>query len=78
MASRSFQGGLAAHVPPRLLDIHGAISATTLSRSKIYELIAAGAFPRPFALAGLRRVVWDAAEVEAWISDEIARAKSAA
>jgi len=37
-----------------------------LSRSALYELIAAGEFPRPLRL-GKRAVGWRASEVAAWI-----------
>jgi prophage regulatory protein len=37
-----------------------------LSRSTIYRLVQARAFPRPFKL-GAQAVGWDLADVEAWI-----------
>lgn len=39
---------------------------TCLSRSEIYRRMADGSFPRPRALS-IRKVVWNLAEVDAWM-----------
>jgi prophage regulatory protein len=44
---------------------------TALSRSRIYELIKQGAFPRPVAL-GAMSVAWVEAEIQDWIAARIA------
>lgn len=41
---------------------------TGLSRTSLYERIAAGAFPRPVNLGGGQSVGWYEHEVEAWIA----------
>ena len=44
---------------------------TTLSRASLYELVKTGRFPAPRQI-GARAVVWDEAEVEAWIATRTA------
>jgi prophage regulatory protein len=44
---------------------------TGLPQSSLYELVAAGEFPKPIALSR-RRVGWIAGEVEDWIKERIA------
>jgi prophage regulatory protein len=46
-------------------------SITGLSRSSIYELVAAGAFPKPINLGG-RSVGWLERELEDWQKQRIA------
>jgi prophage regulatory protein len=46
--------------------------ATGLPRSTIYEMMAAGRFPKP-VLLGARSVGWLEAEVDAWQKDRISR-----
>lgn len=41
-------------------------SATGLSRSTIYAMMAAGRFPKPIPL-GLRAVGWAESEINAWL-----------
>lgn len=50
---------------------------TTLSRSRIYELIQRGAFPKPVRL-GPMSVAWIEAEVQQWIASRIADSRKAA
>jgi prophage regulatory protein len=49
----------------RILRLPGVKAATGLSRSTIYNLVGAGAFPRPVQL-GPRAVGWLESEVDAW------------
>ncbi|MBK8970497.1 MAG: AlpA family transcriptional regulator [Hahellaceae bacterium] len=56
---------------PQLLKRPAVQSETTLSRSKIYELMAEGKFPKPVSL-GSNRVAWLRSEVFAWIDQRIA------
>jgi prophage regulatory protein len=55
----------------KILSDRDVTSATTLSRSKLYELIANGAFPSPVRLGGGRRVGWRSDEIETWIREQI-------
>lgn len=57
--------------PPRLLRLPDVIRATGLARSSIYDLIAAGRFPRPVPLTATARA-WREDEVQQWIADRIA------
>ncbi|RME59835.1 MAG: AlpA family transcriptional regulator [Caldilineae bacterium] len=50
----------------RLLRLKSVLDLTGLSRSRVYELIAAGAFPAPVKI-GARAVAWRASEIAAWI-----------
>lgn len=45
---------------------------TGLTRSAIYELMAAGAFPKPCRISA-RAVAWPRAEVDAWIKARLAQ-----
>ena len=45
--------------------------ATGLKQSRLYELIAAGEFPRPVKL-GPRASAWVSTEVQQWIAERIA------
>ena len=56
--------------PPKLvliLRIADLVAAIGLGRSKIYELVADGEFPRPVQL-GPRATGWLRSEVEEWIA----------
>jgi len=55
----------------RLLRRPEVEARTGLRRSTIYELMAAGSFPKPVPITG-RSVAWSSAEVDAWISSRIA------
>lgn len=48
------------------------LDRTGLSNSTLYELMAAGKFPKPVKIAD-RCVAWPANEVDAWIADRIAQ-----
>lgn len=56
-----------------LLPLAQVMKITTLSRSTLYEEMAAGRFPRPVTLSA-RRVAWQSLSVRAWLND---RAKEA-
>jgi len=51
--------------------------AVPLSRSRIYELIAANRFPAPYKLSE-RASAWKADEVEAWLDERVASRDKAA
>lgn len=56
---------------PKLLNIHGVLELTGLSRSTIERLVKAGAFPRPVPMTAAR-LGWPEDEVLAWNRDRIA------
>ena len=64
-------------MPNRMLRLHAVKSVTGLSRSTIYLRMAQGSFPRSVSLGG-RAVGWIEAEVEAWLSTQIARSREGA
>ena len=47
---------------------------TGLSRSTIYSRVADGSFPKPVNLGG-RAIGWLAAEIDAWIADQVDRCR---
>lgn len=59
-----------------LLRLPAVKDRTGLSRSKIYELLDAGAFPKPVKLSG-RLNAWPDNEVDAWIKARIAEREAA-
>lgn len=52
--------------PVELLNMAQVERKTTLHRTQIYRMIKKAKFPNQYRLKG-RRVVWIAAEVDAWI-----------
>lgn len=60
-----------------LLKLPEVLSATRLSRSRLYDLVEKGEFPRPVKI-GLRAVAWVGAEVQAWIEARMAERELAA
>jgi prophage regulatory protein len=59
-----------------LLRLPAVQSRTGLSRSRIYELLELGAFPRPVKLSG-RINAWPDNEVADWIAARIAEREAA-
>lgn len=59
-----------------LLRLPEVLSRTRLSRTRLYDMIDRGEFPKP-AKIGLRAVAWVGAEVEAWIAERIADREAA-
>ncbi len=59
------------NAPARLLRLPRVQARTGLSRSTIYVRAADGSFPNPVRL-GARAIGWIAAEVDAWIREQIA------
>jgi prophage regulatory protein len=55
----------------KLLTLRDVEAATTLGRSRIYQLIAEKAFPSPIKVSP-GRSAWLAAEVDTWIEARIA------
>lgn len=54
---------------PRLLKLADVIEMTSLSRTKIYELMAENLFPRPAKVA--TRNCWSEAEIAAFIEERL-------
>lgn len=54
-----------------LLDLETVVTATSLSRSTIYRLIAARTFPQPIKISA-RRVAWRSADLAAWLEAQAA------
>lgn len=55
---------------PRLLKLSDVIDRTSLSRTKILELLAEGNFPKPCKVA--TRNCWSDAEISEWIEQRLA------
>ena len=55
----------------RFLSMRRVLDITSLSRTQIYRLQAAGSFPKSVPL-GTSRVAFVESEVEEWIADRIA------
>lgn len=55
----------------RILRLPAVKSATGLGRSKIYNLMKEGRFPKARRIAGAHVVGWDSLEVEAWIFEQL-------
>lgn len=62
---------LQAQFPSALIKRPTVERITTLSKSRIYELIQQGKFPKPVAL-GAMSVAWPAIEVHEWVAARIA------
>jgi len=65
------------HIQPVLIRRKEVERLTALSRSRIYDLMKQGAFPRPVAL-GAMSVAWVEAEIQGWIAARIADSRKAA
>ena len=62
-------------MPNQILRLPQVESRTGLKRSTIYERIAQGLFPRQIPLGG-RAVGWLEADIEEWLSNQIALKES--
>ncbi|TBW11700.1 AlpA family phage regulatory protein [Azotobacter chroococcum subsp. isscasi] len=57
---------------PRCIWRFPTVSARTgLGRTKIYDLMKEGRFPKNRRIAGGHVVGWDSLEVEAWIAEQL-------
>ena len=54
-----------------LITLESVIERTSISRTRIYEAIRAGTFPRPVPV-GARRRAWIESEIENWIDARVA------
>jgi prophage regulatory protein len=55
----------------RIMRLPAVKFATGLGRTKIYDLMKEGRFPKARRIAGAHVVGWDSLEVEAWISEQL-------
>ncbi len=61
----------------KILRLPEVKDRTGLSRSAIYEQMAEGTFPEPYAI-GRRAVGWLESEIEEWLNNLVAAGKKAA
>ena len=54
-----------------LITLKSVIERTTISKTRIYEAVRSGTFPRPVPV-GERRRAWLESEIEAWIEARVA------
>ncbi|MGV8889806.1 MAG: AlpA family phage regulatory protein [Pseudomonas sp.] len=59
------------HTPRRILRLPAVKAATGLGRTKIYDLMKEGRFPKSCRIAGAHAVGWSSLEVEAWIAKQL-------
>jgi len=59
----------------RILRLPAVKDRTGLSRSSVYEKIAAGDFPKPISL-GARAVGWLESDIDAWIDGRVGVSRS--
>ena len=59
----------------KILRLPAVKDRTGLSRSSIYEKIAAGDFPKPISL-GARAVGWLESDIDAWIDGRVGVSRS--
>jgi prophage regulatory protein len=59
---------------PRLLRLPAVMERTGYKRTKIYELIERGEFPRQISI-GARAVAWIESEIDGWIETQIKNAR---
>jgi prophage regulatory protein len=62
--------------PPTLLKRPAVEQLTTLSRSRIYDLMDKGEFPKPVRL-GSMSVAWLESEIHQWVSERIDASRKA-
>lgn len=65
-----------ANNPEKLLRLQDVMDLTGCKRSKIYDLVARGEFPRPVKVDSC--VHWPESRVQAWIADRIAASEGRA
>lgn len=55
---------------PRLLRLPDVLARVGLRRSRVYDLVADGSFPRPVKLSA-RAIAWVESEVDTWVQERI-------
>jgi len=66
---------MADAAPERLLKMREVVDRTSLSRSKLYDMMRVGKFPPPVHLVG-RRTAWPESEVNRWIIEKVNASRS--
>jgi prophage regulatory protein len=61
---------LCPHTEPRFIRLREVLGRVPLSRSRVFELIAAGRFPKQIRLSD-RASAWIEAEIDAWMEARI-------
>lgn len=57
--------------PRHIKRLPAVKAATGLGRTKIYDLMKEGRFPKAHRIAGAHAVGWDSQEVEAWVAEQL-------
>lgn len=60
----------------QLIRLTETLAKTGLTRTRLYEAVAAGTFPKPVKITA-RAVAWPVDEVDAWIAGRIAEREAA-
>jgi len=55
----------------KLIRIRGVLERVPVSRSQLYNMIAAGRFPEPIHIGGGQSAFWPESEVDEWIRLQI-------
>ena len=55
----------------RLLTINDVIERVSFKKTKLYNWIKEGKFPKPISIADTRSVRWVESDVETWIMNQI-------
>lgn len=63
--------------PSRFIRLRELLARVPLSRSRVFELMAEGRFPKNIKLSE-RASAWDEAEVEQWMAERRAQSRKAA
>jgi len=62
----------------KLLRIKDVLGRIPVSRSQLYNMIAAEIFPKPVHIAGGQAAFWAESEIDAWIQAQIDAKRTAA
>ena len=60
----------------RILRISAVKQLTGLGRTKIYELMQQGRFPKGRRIAGSRIAGWDSLEIESWVASQLGEVRA--
>lgn len=57
--------------PRHIKRLPAVKAATGIGRTKIYDLMKEGRFPKARRIAGSNVVGWDSLEIEAWVAEQL-------
>lgn len=57
--------------PRRILRLAEVKHITGIGRTKIYELMKEGRFPKAHPIAGAHMVGWDSVEIDKWVDQQL-------